>query len=97
MSSFGQALRDVRRAVRWHRRLVASALAAVAVALGLSVLAPEPPETVSVVVAMKDLTGGRALSADDLDVVAVPPDVVPDGVSSTPAELLGRVLASPVR
>ncbi len=90
-------LRRLRRAVRWHRRLVAAALATAATAFAVSALAPPPPPTVDVVVAERDLIGGRPLTSGDLSVARLPPDAVPDGSVASSELLLGRVLVGPVR
>ncbi len=90
-------LRRLRRAIRWHRRLVAAALATAATAFALSALAPAPPPTIDVVVAGRDLTGGLPLASGDLSVARLPPEAVPDGSADSSERLLGRVLAGPVR
>ncbi|MDP9394239.1 MAG: Flp pilus assembly protein CpaB [Actinomycetota bacterium] len=89
--------RELRRAVLWHRRIVAAVLAAGAVAVGLPVLAPDPPATTRLVVAARDLRAGATVDDADLLVAQVPPDTVPDGASHDPEALRGRVLAAPVR
>ena len=91
------ALRDLRRAVSWHRRILAAGLAAAAVAAALNVVSPPPPETVVVLAAARDLSGGERLSPDDVREVRVPPAVAPHGVLLPGDRLLGRVLAGPVR
>jgi pilus assembly protein CpaB len=93
----GGRLRELGRAMLWHRRLLAAGLAAAAVAAALTVLAPEPPSTVEVLAASRDLTGGSALQADDLDTVALPPGSVPDGTVRERSAVEGRVLAGPIR
>jgi Flp pilus assembly protein CpaB len=86
-----------RRALARHRRLLAAGLAAGAVAAGLDAVAPAPPATSPVVVAARDLAGGRPLAAGDLTLAALPPATVPDGASASPAGMVGRSLAGPVR
>lgn len=90
-------LRDLRRAVAWHRRLLAAGLAAAAVALGLSAVSPAPPETVPVLTAARELLPGAPLREGDLAAVALPPGSVPDGALRPGAEVLGRLVAGPVR
>jgi pilus assembly protein CpaB len=90
-------LRDVRRAVRSHRRLLAAVCTATAVATGLSVLAPSPPASTTVLAAARDLTAGRALELDDLRALELPPSAVPAGALRPGASILGRVVAGPVR
>ena len=93
----GTAVRQLRRAVSWHRRILAAGLAAAAVAAALNVVSPPPPETVVVLAAARDLSGGERLSADDVREVQMPPAVAPQGVLRPGDRLLGRVLAAPVR
>ncbi|GAA2759044.1 Flp pilus assembly protein CpaB [Actinopolymorpha rutila] len=96
-------LGEVARAISRHRRLVAAGLAAAGVALALHLLAPEPPRTVTVLAAARDLPGGAPLTAGDLHEVALPPHVVPSGVLLPGDSRAGRpgrrgaVLAGPVR
>jgi pilus assembly protein CpaB len=90
-------LRDVGRAMLWHRRVLAAGLTAAAVAVALHVLAPDPPPTVEVLAASRDLAGGAALRPGDVDPVALPRASVPDGALTSPSAIEGRVLAGPVR
>lgn len=83
-----------RRAVLRRRRLLASALTAVAVAAGLHAVAAPPEPTTGVVVAARDLPAGAVLAPGDVTAVDLPPDAVPPDVVDDP---LGRVLAGPVR
>lgn len=89
--------RELRRAVRWHRGLVAGGLAAASVAAGLSSVAPASAETVTVVAAARDIPAGVALAADDLALLALPPASVPAGALRQVDELVGRVVPGPVR
>jgi Flp pilus assembly protein CpaB len=79
-----------------RRRPLAALLAAAALAAGLRALAPPPPETVPVVVATRDLAAGTAVSSDDVARQVWPVDTVPDG-AATLGEVVGRVLAAPLR
>lgn len=90
-------LRDLRRTAGWHRRLLAAALAAAAVAFGLEAMEPAAPPHVRVLAADTDLTGGATLSTDDVRVTALPSAAVPAGVLSAGTDVTGRVLAAPVR
>lgn len=90
-------LAELRRAVRWHRRLLAAALAAGAIGVALTVLAPDPPRTVAVLAAARDLAGGVAVTAADLRAVHLPSGAVPDGAVLPDAIVDGWVLAGPVR
>ncbi|NIK56844.1 SAF domain-containing protein [Kribbella shirazensis] len=90
-------LRDLFRAARWHRRLLAGVAAAAAVYFGLLALSPAPPPTVTVLAAARDLTGGAAPARDDLRTIELPPGSVPDGALRPGSELTTRVLSGPVR
>ena len=72
-------LRDLLRTAQWHRRLLAAALLAAAMAVALNVLAPSPPDSEPVLAAARDLPPGRPLTADDVEVVQRPGDQLPDG------------------
>jgi Flp pilus assembly protein CpaB len=88
---------DLRRAMRWHRRLLAAVLAAAGVATALQALAPQPAATTAVLAASRDLVGGARLRAGDLRVVRLPAGTVPDGALRPGARTSGRVLAGPAR
>lgn len=89
--------RRLRRAVLARRRLVGALLTGAAVLAGLhAVEAPAEP-TVPVVVAGTDLPGGTAVRSAQLDVAQVAGDRVPDGAATARQEVVGRVLAAPVR
>lgn len=90
-------LRDLLRAARWHRRLLAGVAAAAAVYFGLVALSPSPPPTVAVLAAARDLTGGAVPAHDDLRTVDLPPDAVPAGALRPGADLTARLLSGPVR
>ncbi|GAB2568000.1 RcpC/CpaB family pilus assembly protein [Microlunatus antarcticus] len=89
-------LRQLRRAASWHRRKLAVLAAVATVLTGLASVAPPAPPTTPVVRTTQALAGGVLLSADDLEVVDLPRDAVPDRTMSDPAELVGRRLAAPV-
>jgi Flp pilus assembly protein CpaB len=88
---------DVRRAVSRHRGLLAAGLAAGAIASALGVLAPRPPAGVPVLTVTRDLAAGTALAAADLDRTELPRGLAPAGALVSAAEVVGRVLAAPVR
>ncbi|MFG1620647.1 hypothetical protein [Kribbella sp. NPDC049227] len=90
-------LRDLLRAARWHRRLLAGATAAAAVYFGLVALSPPPPPTVAVLAAARDLTGGAVPSGGDLRTLDLPVGAVPDGALRPGTDLTTRVLSGPVR
>lgn len=87
---------DFRRALRRHRRKLAVLATLAAVLAGLTALAPPQPTTVEVVTAARFLTGGTTITADDLDITALPPDAVPDGAWTDPTAVIGQRLAGPV-
>jgi len=82
--------------VSWHRRKLAVLAAVAAVLTGLAAAAPPAPPTTTVVRAREALTGGVVLTADDLEVVDLPRDGLPDRAAGDPAALVGRRLAAPV-
>jgi Flp pilus assembly protein CpaB len=90
-------LRDLLRAARWHRRLLAGLAAAAAVYFGLLALSPAPPPTVAVLAAAHDLAGGAVPARDDLRTIELPPGSVPDGALQPGTDLSARVLSGPVR
>lgn len=89
-------LRLFLRAVSWHRRKLAVLAAVAAVLTGLAAAAPPTPPTTSVVRARTALPGGALLTADDLEVVDLPPAGLPDGSTGDVDDLVGRRLAAPV-
>lgn len=91
------APRDLLRAASRHRVLLASGLAAAAVASGLSAVVPPPAATVPVLTAARDLSAGTVLGPDDLVATALPEDLVPEGALTDMAATGGRVAAGPVR
>ncbi|WP_222192351.1 Flp pilus assembly protein CpaB [Modestobacter italicus] len=95
-------LRRPRSPVRLLRQVAAAGLACLALLLALrppapAAGAPIAGPTVPVVVAAADLAAGQVLTADDVRPEQLPADRAPDGVSTDPAELAGRVLAAPLR
>ncbi|MQA06223.1 MAG: Flp pilus assembly protein CpaB [Streptosporangiales bacterium] len=89
--------RQWRRAVSRHRRLLAAVLAAAAMTAALTALRPAADPTVDVPVAAKDLAAGARLHAADLDVRALPAAAVPAAARTDTAQLVGQVLAGPIR
>ncbi len=88
--------RELRRAASWHRRLLSAGLLAAAVAVGLHALAPPPPDTTQVLVAREDLAGGITVGSDDVEVVGLPTDAVPETALRSVGEAHGRTLVGPV-
>lgn len=97
-----RAWRGLRTALRRRRRLVAALLLAAACGTAVEALADDGAGPVQdVAVAVRDLPAGHALDAGDLDVLAVPVGLAPDG-AMTPeqarAATAGRaVVAAAVR
>lgn len=91
-----QVIDPLVRAIRWHRRKLAALAAVGCVAATLGALTPPAPPTLDIVVAGRPVEGGHSLVADDLDVVAMPTDLAPEGALTSRAALVGRVLAAPV-
>ena len=90
-------MRDLARAVRRHRALLAGGLTAAAVAAALPTVAPDPPPTVVVVAAARDLAAGSRLTRTDLALVSLPRSVAPQGILTSESTALGRAVASRVR
>jgi Flp pilus assembly protein CpaB len=97
MSRTNSLLRDLLKAARWHRRLLAGVSAAAAVYFGLAALTPPSAPTVAVLGAARDLAGGAVPSAADLRTLQLPAQVVPAGALRPGTDLAKRVLAAPVR
>jgi Flp pilus assembly protein CpaB len=97
MNRLARLRRRLRRAVLARRRVLAVVCAALAVLAGLRAVSPPPPATAPAVVAARDLSGGDVLEPRDLTVVELPPDAVPAGATASPAPLVGRTTAAPLR
>lgn len=81
------------------RQVTAGLLVGLALVLALRPppAGPADPVTVPVVVAAADLTAGVVLSESDLGLADLPVSLAPDGAGRQRAELVGRVLAAPLR
>ncbi len=90
-------IRRLRRLISRFRRPLSALLAAIAVLAVLETMTPAEPASRPVVVAAHDLSAGLVLSAADMRVVRMPPDLVPDGSSSSGSPVVGHVLAGPLR
>lgn len=93
----GSAVRDVLRAVSWHRRLLAAGLAAASVAVALHLLEPRPAPTTSVLAAAHDLPAGVHLTPSDVREIDLPSALVPAGALTARDPVGARMLAAPVR
>ncbi|MBI1377295.1 MAG: hypothetical protein GC157_07425 [Frankiales bacterium] len=84
------------RRTRRHRRVLAAGLAAVVVWSLAGALRPPPEPSRTVLVAVRDLAAGSVVRADDVAPAARPvPALGPDPVTDT-ADVVGRVLVTPV-
>ena len=97
MADLHAVVARVRRLLVRFRRSLSALLAAVAVLTIIDTLAPAAPARRPVVVAAHDLTAGVVLSAADVTVVEMPPDVVPSGSAQSAGSVLGEVVAAPLR
>jgi Flp pilus assembly protein CpaB len=92
-----RALRTLLRAVSRHRLLLAAGLAAGSVATGLSVVAPDAPRSARVLTVTRDLPAGTAVTASDVRSTSVPVGLQPTGALREPDQVVGRLVAGPVR
>ncbi|MCW5952779.1 MAG: hypothetical protein KIT69_11035 [Propionibacteriaceae bacterium] len=86
-------LDPLRRAVRWHRRLLAAALAGLAVYFALAAFT-ERDDTIRVVVAAHTIPGGRTVGAGDLTTLHLPRPAVPEGAFTEVDQAIGRTVIS---
>lgn len=84
-------LDPLRRALRWHRRLLAALLAGLAAYLVLTELT-DRGDTTRVVVAARTIDGGRTIGARDLTTLELPRAAVPEGAITDAGEALGRAV-----
>ena len=80
----------------WLRRLAAAVLVGLAAILALSPHEGASAENM-VVIAAQDLSPGTVVGPSQVTVRGVPAQLVPDGAARSPATVLGRTLAAPVR
>ena len=95
--NLGDLTTRLRRGMRRHRRLLAAACAGLACTLAITELAPEPPASVAVLAAARDLPAGTGLQLADLRVIRLPPAAVPGGALRDPVLAVGRSTAGPMR
>ncbi|TGO03795.1 SAF domain-containing protein [Serinibacter arcticus] len=91
----GRTGRTVRSLLWRYRPALVAVLVAVAAWSVLGALRPAPPETAPVVAASHDLPAGHEITAGDLAVLALAPDVVPPGAFTRPEDLVGHRIAHP--
>lgn len=89
----GLSPRELLTAASRHRDLLAGGLVAAAVAIGLGVLTPAPPATVTVLSAARDLPGGTLLTGADLRPVHLPVGLAPSGAVTGARAAVGQVLS----
>jgi len=78
--------------VRWHRRGLGIASAVVCLFATLSALAPQQPDSVTVVVAAHELASGDRISADDVREIDIPGQFVPASALTSLDEAVGATL-----
>ncbi len=88
-------LTTIARALRWHRRLVAAACAAVAVYAVLTLVSAPEGDT-RVVIAARGIAGGSTVEAADVTTLLLPARAVPDGALATASQALGKTVVAPV-
>ena len=89
-------LRDLRRAVSWHRRKLAVVAAIAAVLSAVSAAAPAGPPTLRVVRAATELPTGALVGAQDVSLAEVAEDALPRGALVDPALVIGHRVLGPV-
>lgn len=87
---------DLRRRVLVHRRPLGALLAGLAVWLVVQASTAPPPPTEPVWTAAHDLASGTVLAPDDLTRTGYAPGSVPPAAIESPAEVVGRTLATPL-
>lgn len=92
-----RAWRRLSRQLGLRRRLVVAALTGVAVVCGLTALRPAAGPTVRVWAAARDLPGGEPLTGADVVVERLPAAAVPGDALRPTSQIVGRLLAAPVR
>lgn len=84
---------SLRRAVRWHRRLLAAVFAGLAVYCVLAVVTVRD-DTVTVLAVATALPGGQPLTTRDLTPLQLPAAAVPDGALTSADQAVGRALVA---
>ncbi len=97
MTGWERLVRRLRRAYLRFRRPLAAVLAGAAVLAVARIAAPAPADSVPVVVAAHDLNGGVKLTPGDVGVETLPTGLAPSSSYSTAHEVIGAVLAAPMR
>jgi pilus assembly protein CpaB len=89
-------LRDLRRAVSWHRRKLAIVAAVAAVLSAVAAAAPPASPTVDVVRATTNLASGAIVRSGDITVSALVEEALPRGALVDSTVVLGRRVIGPV-
>jgi Flp pilus assembly protein CpaB len=89
--------RRLRRAYLRFRRPLAALLAGAAVLAVTRIVSPSPAASVPIVVAAHDLISGVELTATDVRVARVPPQLAPSNSYAAADTVLGDVVAAPMR
>jgi pilus assembly protein CpaB len=97
MADLRAASGTARRLLARYRRLLGALLAALAVLALVETLAPAAPASRLVVVAAHDLVAGSTLASGDLALVGMPPQLVPAGAAASREDVIGEVVAGPMR
>lgn len=84
-------LDPLRRALRWHRRLVAAVFAGLAAYCMLAILT-QRDDTTLVVVAARPIAGGQTVGAADLAILELPRAAVPEGAFTTVDQAVGQTV-----
>ena len=85
------------RRVLARRRPLAALCAGLAVLAAVQAASTEPHPTVEVLVAASDLPGGTTVTAQDVTTAPYRADTLPTGTLASADQVVGRVLAAPVR
>lgn len=88
-------LDPLRRALRWHRRLLAAGLAGLAIYFALAAIT-ERDDTSQVVVAARPIEGGGTLAAGDLTTLELPRAAVPEGALTELDQAIGEAVIARV-
>lgn len=89
--------REARVLLFRHRRVLRAVAITIAVVVAISVLRPSSRRGVQVIVAAHDLAAGVALKDSDLQSKTIPRDLLPDGVITPGAPILGHTLTGAAR
>lgn len=89
-------VRDLGRAVSWHRRKLAVLATVGAVLTGITAVAPDGPPSIAVVRATTGLAGGATVTSSAVELDRVPEAAVPEDALTDPGSVIGRTLLGPV-